>query len=267
MTKKTITALKSEINTNLADNNTGDIGASDVRNALLNTIDSLAGISGWATYVDTDYTTSGTALTVLANTDTILPNNAGSKNETYMPVDITGYYAPQSLAYDGGSSLFVAGETVEGASSGATADIVDLSGDATSGILFLENVSGTFSDNETITSSSGSALANGTLAGGRILGREGDSLDLMMYFKAVPSAVSQWVDVWIDIGGGIGELYRQTFTFPKGAGTERGIVWSMPAAYTLNTWEANGGGVYIRSDADLDIYDINFNFDRCFKAL
>ena len=100
----------------------------------------------------------------------------------------------------------------------------------------------------------------------KITGRSGDNLDIMIYFKAVPSATSQWLDIWIDIGGSIGELYRHTFSFPKGAGTSRGILYSLSSAYTLDTWETNGGTVYIRSNASLDVYGVNFNFDRSHKA-
>lgn len=102
--------------------------------------------------------------------------------------------------------------------------------------------------------------------GSVITGRSGDSLDVMIYFKAVPSSINQWLDIWIDIGGSIGELYRQTFSFPRGAGTERGILYALPSGYTLNTWEANGGTIYLRSDSTLSIYDINYNFDRSHKA-
>lgn len=99
-----------------------------------------------------------------------------------------------------------------------------------------------------------------------ITGRNGDNLDVMIFFKAVPSAVDQWLDIWIDIRGSIGELYRQTFTFPKGAGVERGVLYALPSAYTLDTWEANGGKIYVRSNHTLDIYAINYNLDRSHKA-
>lgn len=100
-----------------------------------------------------------------------------------------------------------------------------------------------------------------------ITGRNGDSLDCQIYFKATPSAVSQWLDVWIDIGGSVGELYRQTFTFPKGSGTERGIMYSLASAYTLDTWQTNGGTIYVRSNAACTIYGITYNFDRTHKAI
>jgi len=152
--------------------------------------------SGWASYVDTVHVDLGTSFTVSADTDTILPNNAGTIIDSQKPSDIATFY-----------------------------------------------------DGSVIT------------------GRNGDALDMMLYFKAVPSAANQWLEVWVDIGGAVGELYKQTFVFPKGASVERGIVYGLPSAYTLGTWEANGATVYVRSNAIVDIYKINYNFDRTHKAI
>lgn len=150
--------------------------------------------TGWATYVDTTYT-SGSPFSVSADTNTVLPNDAGTTIETQKPVDVATFY-----------------------------------------------------DGSVIT------------------GRNGDNLDIMIYFKATPSAANQYLDMWVDIGGAVGELYRQTFSFPRGAGVERGILYALPSAYTLGTWEANGGTVYVRSNASLTLHSINFNFDRSHKA-
>ena len=98
-----------------------------------------------------------------------------------------------------------------------------------------------------------------------IIGSTGKGIDIMLYFKATPTATSQWVDIWIDIGGSVGEIYRQTFSFPKGAGTERGIVYSLSSIYTLNTWQANGGTIYIRSNDELKIHSSNLNIDIDYK--
>ena len=171
----------------------GETGSS-VRGKLNQVIDLTNQQTGWASYVDTQYTI-GSPFTLTANTDTVLPNNAGTVIDSQKPSDITSFY-------------------------------------------------------------------NGTT----ITGRNGDNLDIMIYFRAVPSAVNQWIEIWIDIGGTVGELYRQTFDFPRGSGVERGILYALPSAYTLNTWEANGGTVYVRSNASVDIYSINFNFDRSHKA-
>lgn len=99
-----------------------------------------------------------------------------------------------------------------------------------------------------------------------ITGRNGDSLDFMLFFKSKPVHANQWLDIWIDIGGGIGEIYRETFNFPKGNGIERGVLYAVPSAYTLGTWQANGGQVKLLSNYNLDIYRINFNLDRSHKA-
>jgi len=98
-----------------------------------------------------------------------------------------------------------------------------------------------------------------------IIGSTGKGIDIMLYFKATPTATSQWVDIWIDIGGSIGEIYRQTFTFPKGSGVERGIVYNLSSIYTLGTWEANGGTIYIRSNDELKIHSSNLNIDIDYK--
>ena len=102
--------------------------------------------------------------------------------------------------------------------------------------------------------------------GTTITGRNGDNLDLQIYFKAIPSSANQWLEIWVDIGGAVGELYRATFAFPKGSGVERGIMYSLASSYTLGTWESNGGTVYVRSSAQTNIYDVVYNFDRSHKA-
>lgn len=167
---------------------------SSIASALNSMFSEVYQFTGWATYVDTQYT-SGSPFSVSANTDTLLPNNAGTKNETQKPSDIVTFY------------------------------------------------DGTY-----------------------ITGRNGDGLDAQIFFFATPSAVDQWLDIWIDIGGSVGEIYKQTFSFPKGTGTTRGIMYSLPSGYTLGTWEANGGRVYVRSNAALTIYGITYNFDRGHKA-
>jgi hypothetical protein len=153
--------------------------------------------TGWASYVDTQYTTSGTAFALAADTDTALPNNSGTVIDSQKPEDIDEFY-------------------------------------------------------------------DGTV----IKGRNGDGLGVLIYFKAIPGNVSvEALDVWIDIGGSVGELYRQSFSFPKGAGVEKGVVYALPAAYTLDTWEANGGTVKVRAvGGPIDVYAINYNFNRNSRA-
>lgn len=157
--------------------------------------------TGWGSYVDTQYT-SGSPFVISANTDTVLPNNAGAIVDSQKPSDITTFY-----------------------------------------------------DGSVIT------------------GRNGDNLDVQIYFYAVPSLANQWLDVWIDITGGTGtpttlaKLYSQSFSFPKGSGIERGVLYALSSAYTLNTWEINGGQVKVRTNGSLSVYGIVFNFDRSHKAI
>lgn len=101
---------------------------------------------------------------------------------------------------------------------------------------------------------------------GKITGRNGDGLAMQLFFFATPTTPNQYIDIWIDIGGAIGQLYRQTFSFPRGAGITRGIMYTLPAAYTLATWQANGGTVRVLSDAICTIYGITYNFARTHKA-
>lgn len=100
----------------------------------------------------------------------------------------------------------------------------------------------------------------------KILGKTGDSIDTMLFFQAIPSNNDQWVDVWLQLGGEVGEIYRQTFTFPKGAGTERSVVYALPSLYNLATWQANGATIYVRSNHALQVFDIRLNVDRTHKA-
>lgn len=100
--------------------------------------------------------------------------------------------------------------------------------------------------------------------GTKITGRDGDGLAIMIYFKATPSTSNSELDIWIDIGGGIGELYRQTIYF-RGA-TKKGVLYALPAAYTRATWESNGGTVYVKSSVNMTVYGMNFNILRTHKS-
>lgn len=149
---------------------------------------------GWADFVDTNYT-SGSPLSLTADTDTILTNNAGTVRNTYAPSDIGAMYS-----------------------------------------------------------------------GGKIVGRVGEALGITIDFTAVPTnANTTLIETWIDIGSPVGQLYRRPYSFPKGNGVARQIV-SSTLAYTLDTWETNGGTVYVRANNTCDIYDIRFVLFRMSKV-
>lgn len=105
-----------------------------------------------------------------------------------------------------------------------------------------------------------------------ITGRNGDDIIISIEFNIVPTSVNTTLcEVWIDITGGTGvpaslsNLYRRPFSFPKGNGVERKISFTQ-SGYTLNTWEANGGVVKIRTNGSAEIYDVSYIIKRTHKA-
>mgnify|MGYP004057428675 FL=1 len=152
--------------------------------------------TGWADYTDTQYT-SGSPYLLAASTQVTLPNNAGSSNESQIPVDVTEFY-----------------------------------------------------DSATQT----------------ITGRNGDGINITIECKLRPTTSSNTrVTLAIDIGGAVGEIYPRDFVLAKGNGIEHFYLSSFNA-YTLGTWEANGGSVRVSSTAPVQIYDIRYVITRTHKA-
>lgn len=101
---------------------------------------------------------------------------------------------------------------------------------------------------------------------GKITGRNGDGLSITMELKAKPTNVNTTLlEVWLDIGGAVGEIYRRPFTFPKGNGVERNITFTT-IGYTLDTWEQNGATIYVRANGTCDIYRPRVVLTRTHKA-
>lgn len=224
--------------------------------------------SGYASYTDTTYVNAGSAFTVVSGAPRVLPNNALGGVVTQLPQHLNGFYSPASLKFDALTADFTAGQTVTGGTSGASAVIQEFRKSGTVGTLFLKAITGTFTDNETITDGAGgSATANGSNGSGLLYGGLYDGVSIMIYCKAIPSAANQYVDMYIDIGGSIAPLYSETKDFPRGAGIEHGLKFTVPAGYNYDTWYVNGGIVYIESNADLDIYGINFNYAITHRGL
>lgn len=99
-----------------------------------------------------------------------------------------------------------------------------------------------------------------------ITGRDGDGINIVIEFKARPANTNiPRITVAIDIGGGVGEIYKGDFLMAKGAGVEHYYLNSF-SAYTLDTWENNGGTVKISSTFAVEIYDIRYIITRTHKA-
>lgn len=100
----------------------------------------------------------------------------------------------------------------------------------------------------------------------KILGRNGDGINIVLEFNIRPTAnQTTKITLAIDIGGAVGEIYKRDFITSKGIGVEHYYLSSFNA-YTLGTWQANGGLIKIVSDFPADIYDIRYVITRTHKA-
>lgn len=98
-----------------------------------------------------------------------------------------------------------------------------------------------------------------------ITGRNGDGLSLTLECTVEPaSGTNTYFEIWVDIGGSVGKLYPRTIPFVKGV-TAYSLNVSF-TAYTLDTWQANGGTVYVRSNTNCDIYGIRYVLTRTHRA-
>ncbi|WP_397301621.1 hypothetical protein [Nonlabens ulvanivorans] len=99
-----------------------------------------------------------------------------------------------------------------------------------------------------------------------ITGRNGDGINIVIEFKARPNTTSESrITVSIDLGGAVGEIYTRDFVLSKGNNIEHFYLSSFNA-YTLGTWEANGGTVKISATDSTDIYDIRYVITRTHRA-
>lgn len=107
-----------------------------------------------------------------------------------------------------------------------------------------------------------SALYDGT----RVTGREGDSVIVAAEMTFTPDdGQASNINVSIDIGGAIGKLYPQDFPITKGALEEHKISYVAPA-YTLDTWEANGGVLTYQVDGPGTFSTVRYVIHRLHKA-
>lgn len=102
--------------------------------------------------------------------------------------------------------------------------------------------------------------------GGRIRSQNGDALVLNIDFFAVPTTTNATVlDLWLDIGGPVGEFYRHSQTFPKGQNVPHAISRAI-SVYTLDTWAANGAQVRVEGNGPFSLYAVRYVITRVHKA-
>lgn len=100
----------------------------------------------------------------------------------------------------------------------------------------------------------------------KITGRTGDAQTITLEITGVPSTgTATYLDIAINIGGAIGRVFPQTISFPRGAGVERSFTVTV-ALYNLATWEANGGTIEVKANANINLYGMRYNIIRSHKA-
>lgn len=79
-------------------------------------------VTGWANYQDTQYT-SGAPFSVLANTDTILPNNAGSVIDSQKPADVATFYDGSVITGRNGDGVLITVDMIATPTSAGTSTL------------------------------------------------------------------------------------------------------------------------------------------------
>lgn len=99
-----------------------------------------------------------------------------------------------------------------------------------------------------------------------ITGREGDAIDVKIQFVFTPTtAAATEINIEVDIGGAIGVVEYETRALTRGAGNPHNITLAFPA-YTLDTWEANGGEIYVEVDGPGSVTALRIVIVRTHKA-
>lgn len=99
-----------------------------------------------------------------------------------------------------------------------------------------------------------------------ITGRLGDSIMAGVEFAFTPSdGAASSLSVCIDIGGAVGKIYPEEFPITNGSNVPHRISYH-PPAYTLDTWEANGGTVKIEADGPGAVTNVRYVIHRTHKA-
>lgn len=101
---------------------------------------------------------------------------------------------------------------------------------------------------------------------GKITGREGDGIAVGIELTFTPDdATASNLYVAIDIGGAVGEIYPKDFPITGGASVAHKISYNI-TAFTLDTWEANGGTVKVEADGPGVVSTVRYVIHRIHKA-
>lgn len=92
----------------------------------------------------------------------------------------------------------------------------------------------------------------------------GDKYTKRVSFTADPALNNRNLTLELDIGGNQGVIWSRTIRLSRGAGIDTKVTENLDF-YTLNTFVANGGDLFIECDGDIDLYDIIFLIERTFR--
>lgn len=167
--------------------------------------------------------------------------------------------ATERIAYDAETGTFTAGLTVTGGTSAATATIVDVVDNGTTGELRVKSISGTFQDNETITdSSTGSATSNipsGVVsATATITGVTTSNLSFSWtYASRLFFVEKDTMNAWylgVDAIGGTASSFSLAGVFQQGGSLLFGGVWSLDSGAGLDD-----KCVFVSTEGEVAVYE------------
>jgi hypothetical protein len=148
------------------------------------------------------------------------------------------------LAYDAGSADFTVGQSVAGGTSGASATIVKVDGDTTSGTLWIKAISGTFQDNEALSGGSGGSATSNipsgvtTISAVTISGVDTSTLDFVWSFASRLFFIQKdSLSVWylpVDSLGGTAQEFNLSGVMQAGGTLVFGAKWSLDSGDGLD---------------------------------
>ena len=169
--------------------------------------------------------------------------------------------AVNNVTYDALTTAFAVGETVTGGTSGATAVIVSIvQTSATAGVLRVGAITGgPFQDNETLTSATGAALANGASAAGSAITITGVTTSTLTQvflhksrlFFVEKDTLSVWYLPAGSLGGAASELDFGA-VFKRGGTLSFGASWSLDSGSGLDDV-----AVFVTSNGEIAVYEGN----------
>ena len=181
-------------------------------------------------WIDTQFATTGGTFLIIVNGADEMFLYDGS---LWFPIDEFGIY---TLDFDAEVSAFESGETVTGGTSGATGYIAHVDSNGSTGRLYLADAVGIFQDNETLTSASGEATANGVATAyyTGIDGVDTEDLDYVWVYKnrlffVEKDSMNAWY-LPIDQVGGTAEVFPLGGVFTLGGKLLFGASWSLDSS-------------------------------------